>query len=182
MSSDVISTREAAKLLGVSVRSIQLWVESGVLKAWKTAGNHRRIYKDSVNSLIQQRQTLNPLILIVEDEATVQAYIQALIESFIDEPNIVFANNGFEGLIKLGEMDPSLLLIDLDMPEMNGIEMIRSLRSIEKYKSLHASVITGLSSKEIEKRGGIPEDITCYKKPLNKDSLIKIFEQANIKF
>ncbi|WP_434089560.1 MerR family transcriptional regulator [Neopusillimonas aromaticivorans] len=39
----VISTREAADRLGVSVRTVQLWVESGVLDAWKTPGGHRRI-------------------------------------------------------------------------------------------------------------------------------------------
>ena len=45
--SEVVSTSDAARQLGVSVRTIQLWVESGRLAAWKTAGNHRRIYQYS---------------------------------------------------------------------------------------------------------------------------------------
>ncbi|MFM7066754.1 MAG: excisionase family DNA-binding protein, partial [Gammaproteobacteria bacterium] len=36
--STYLSTREAADLLGVSLRTVQLWVESGTLRAWKTAG------------------------------------------------------------------------------------------------------------------------------------------------
>ena len=40
---DVLSTREAAEQLGVALRTVQLWVEAGVLPAWKTAGGHRRI-------------------------------------------------------------------------------------------------------------------------------------------
>ena len=35
---DVLSTREAAEQLGVALRTVQLWVENGVLPAWKTAG------------------------------------------------------------------------------------------------------------------------------------------------
>ena len=52
----VVSTREAAKILGVSLRTVQLWVESGVLKAWKTAGGHRRVTLSSINEVMADRQ------------------------------------------------------------------------------------------------------------------------------
>lgn len=45
------STTEAALSLGVSTRTIQLWVDSGVLAAWKTAGGHRRVLIESVEKL-----------------------------------------------------------------------------------------------------------------------------------
>ena len=45
------STAEAARSLGVSIRTIQLWVDGGFLAAWKTAGGHRRILLDSVDRL-----------------------------------------------------------------------------------------------------------------------------------
>lgn len=51
---DVCSTREVAQLLGVSLRTIQLWVDSGILEAWKTAGGHRRITRESVIRLLRQ--------------------------------------------------------------------------------------------------------------------------------
>ncbi|MCX8145879.1 MAG: excisionase family DNA-binding protein [Azovibrio sp.] len=53
--SQVYSTREASELLGVSLRTVQLWVDSGVLQAWKTAGGHRRISKASVDALLKGR-------------------------------------------------------------------------------------------------------------------------------
>jgi excisionase family DNA binding protein len=53
---DVVSTREAAERLGVALRTVQLWVESGVLPAWKTAGGHRRIARSAVESLLGQRR------------------------------------------------------------------------------------------------------------------------------
>lgn len=49
--SQVCSTREAAEMLGVSLRTIQLWVDGGVLDAWKTAGGHRRVSFDSIQRL-----------------------------------------------------------------------------------------------------------------------------------
>ena len=46
------TTREAADLLGVSIRTAQLWSENGLLAAWKTAGGHRRITRDSIEHLL----------------------------------------------------------------------------------------------------------------------------------
>ena len=44
------TTREAAEALGICVRTAQLWVEQGRLRAWKTPGGHRRILRESVNA------------------------------------------------------------------------------------------------------------------------------------
>ncbi|HOI51048.1 MAG TPA: helix-turn-helix domain-containing protein, partial [Azonexus sp.] len=49
------TTREAAEMLHVSLRTVQLWVEAGVLKAWKTDGGHRRLPLSSVQALIKER-------------------------------------------------------------------------------------------------------------------------------
>ena len=50
-----LTTRQAATLLNVSVRTVQLWVERGVLQAWKTAGGHRRISVSSIQQLLDEK-------------------------------------------------------------------------------------------------------------------------------
>ena len=49
------STREAAERLNVSLRTVQLWVEAGLLRAWKTEGGHRRILRSSLDELLAKR-------------------------------------------------------------------------------------------------------------------------------
>ncbi|MDN4037730.1 response regulator [Massilia sp. YIM B02443] len=50
------TTRQAAARIGVSHRTVQMWVENGTLRAWKTAGGHRRIANDSVECLLEGRR------------------------------------------------------------------------------------------------------------------------------
>ena len=51
---DILTTAEAAHLLGISTRTAQLWVESGQLASWKTPGGHRRIPRQAVLTLIDR--------------------------------------------------------------------------------------------------------------------------------
>jgi excisionase family DNA binding protein len=51
------TTRQAAARIGVSHRTVQMWVENGTLQAWKTAGGHRRITVDSVERLLEGRRS-----------------------------------------------------------------------------------------------------------------------------
>lgn len=51
----ILTTRDAAHLLGVAVSTTQLWMESGALPAWKTPGGHRRVRLSSVQHLLAQQ-------------------------------------------------------------------------------------------------------------------------------
>jgi excisionase family DNA binding protein len=52
----ILTTREAAHLLGVAVSTAQIWMESGALPAWKTPGGHRRVRLSAVRQLQAQQQ------------------------------------------------------------------------------------------------------------------------------
>ncbi len=177
--SDVMGTREAAEILGVSVRTVQLWVENGSLEAWKTPGKHRRILRDSVEALLAERNPpakASPRttgdILIVEDEVTMQTYYEALFELLRPGVPLRFADDGFAGLMEFGRQQPRLLLVDIDMPGMDGVEMINALPN-----DTAVVVITGLSPEQIEQRGKLRADVPVYPKPLSADSLGEILSR-----
>jgi len=57
---DILTTAKAAEILGVSIRTAQLWVENGQLPSWKTPGGHRRIPRQAVMDLVEHN-TAKPL-------------------------------------------------------------------------------------------------------------------------
>ncbi len=177
------TTIQTAKLLGVSVRTIQLWVENGTLDAWKTAGGHRRIVAASVDEYMLRHQgktTYNKKvkqILVVEDNPTVCKFYEAAINSWELAVQVVTKQNGFEGLMEIGRNIPDLLITDIYMPGMDGLQMIRSLYKSEQLSSDKIIVISGLSQESIDERGGIPTDIDFFTKPIEVEPL----KQAIIK-
>ena len=52
----IITTRDAARLLGVALSTAQLWMESGAILSWKTPGGHRRCRQADVQAVIDQRR------------------------------------------------------------------------------------------------------------------------------
>jgi excisionase family DNA binding protein len=173
---DFCSTRDAAVLLGVSVKTVQLWVEGGILQAWKTPGGHRRVTKMSVNTLLQQRGRVIPVadiaatpsrfnLLVVDDEATMRRLYELTVPHWGLPLTLSTAKNGFDGLIRIGEQKPDILITDLRMPGMDGFRMINSLRNDPHYNSIRIIVVSGLSSADIIDRG-LPSDIPVFPKPI----------------
>lgn len=176
------TTIETSKLLGVSVRTVQLWVENGTLEAWKTAGGHRRIPTESVHKKLREQDTgfveesdtnqqKNKRILIVEDNPTVSIFYKAAIGSWQLPIDITTADDGFSGLVKIGQEVPDLIISDIYMPGMDGLQMIQSLYKSQLINPEQMIIISGLDDEEIRERGGIPADITFFHKPVDVEKL-----------
>jgi DNA-binding response OmpR family regulator len=67
-----------------------------------------------------------PTILIVEDEDTVREVVSEGLQS--EGYEVLVANNGLDGLRQAREADPDLILLDLMLPEMDGLSVCRALR------------------------------------------------------
>jgi CheY-like chemotaxis protein len=90
---------------------------------------------------------MNKKILVVEDEKTV---LKALVEKFTGEGfDTLSAENGEDGLSLALEKKPDLILLDLIMPKMTGIQMMRRLRESPGYgEKVPIIILTNLSAND----------------------------------
>jgi excisionase family DNA binding protein len=171
---EFLSTRQAAQRLGVSLGTVQNMVENGALEAWKTTGGHRRIPVASVDALLARRRTQTNGshdsagrldILITEDDPTLQLLYQMTMESWNLPITLRVVDNGFEGLLQVGQRPPDILIADLMMPGMDGFEMIRHLRANSDLARMDIIVVSVIDREAILERG-LPPDVTIFAKPI----------------
>ena len=191
---DLMTTREAGETLGVAVRTIQLWVEAGILPAWRTAGGHRRIARASVEKLMAERaQMLSPVqptavvtdpvdlplkLLVVEDDPDLLQLFALVVEGWTFPVQLTQAGDGFDGLLAIGQTRPDMVVTDLNMPGMDGFQMLRALqRPGSGFESLVIVVVSALDSDAIKARGGLPQDVAFFQKPIDYTRLENLVRQ-----
>ena len=184
------TTREAAELLGISLKTAQLWSESGLLEAWRTEGGHRRIYRDSVTRLLQDGGVAKPAvtedtepasetlrILVAEDDEVLRKLYTFRLRIWRLAPKVTVVPSGFAALLEIGRRPPDLLISDLKMPEMDGFRMLQTLRQMPELDDMKIVIVTGLDKEEINANGGLPEGIQVFPKPIPFDKLEQLAEQ-----
>ncbi|MDP6354125.1 MAG: fused response regulator/phosphatase [Planctomycetota bacterium] len=108
-------------------------------------------------------------ILTIDDELTVRQIIRAVLE--LEGHNVHEAENGVLGLQAARQVKPDIILLDVDMPEMNGHETVRRLKSDEDLRTIPVIMLTGRakSGDKIEGLGqGADEYVT---KPVSGQEL-----------
>jgi excisionase family DNA binding protein len=182
--SEFVSTREAADMLGVALRTVQLWVENGSLQAWKTAGGHRRIVRASVAQMLRARDTVvsralaaaDFRMLVVEDDARLRRLFEIEVPRWTPPVKLDVAKDGFEGLLKAGAQHPHLILADLQMPGMDGFRMIEAMRA-DRSIAGEIIVMTALDPAAIAEHGGLAPDITVLQKPVRMAQIRSLVDE-----
>lgn len=88
------------------------------------------------------------VVLIVDDNPDILCLLKASLELTADW-DIITANSGHEGIIKATTTYPDVILSDMDMPGITGIEMLREIRKSISDTDTPAILITGKSPKDI---------------------------------
>jgi CheY-like chemotaxis protein len=171
------------------VGTVQLWVESGLLQAWKTSGGHRRVLRESIDGLLHKGGTVLPSpsitpvsvvntrpfkVLVVEDDDNLLRLYKARLAQWPMKPVVSLADNGVTGLLMMGRSNPDLLITDLDMPGLDGFNMLRVLHQTPEMRQATIVVVTGLDSAEVERRGGVPQGVEVLPKPVPFERLLTI--------
>ena len=97
----------------------------------------------------RKQTSLRPILIVEDDEAT-RDLLQRILSA--EGWTVATAANGQEALQRLSEAPPGLILLDLLMPEMGGIELLNELRAKPEYRNIPTIIITGEELTKVEQR------------------------------
>lgn len=131
MDASILTTAQAARILGVSVRTVQLWVEGGTLTSWKTPGGHRRIRSNDVLALLNEAKPTaiaapqTTLVTVLAATSRLQAYCEALAP--LIEFHVELFDNHHAAALSIGAGLPAVLIIELDVALQQRLDLLRQV-------------------------------------------------------
>jgi hypothetical protein len=122
---------------------------------------------------------MNPKILSIDDSKTIRMLLKRLFTPFVCE--LFEAGDGQEGLEVVNREKPDLIILDYNMPVMDGVTMLRQMRENTEFKRLPVIMLTAEASPEIigtVARLGVRDYVT---KPFDSDQLLdKVIRVVNL--
>jgi len=179
-----LTTGEIATICHVTINAVKKWIASGKLKAFRTPGGHFRVEREDFQQFIDKYKfndnidlsSLKNKVLVVDDEPQIIEFLKATLETSEHNYEIETAVDGYDALIKVGEFQPDLLIIDIRMPRLDGIEVCRRLKSNNQTKSMRILAVTAFGSDDMNAiiRAGADK---CLPKPLKTSEVQKNVEK-----
>jgi excisionase family DNA binding protein len=131
MDKEILTTAEAAKILGVSVRTAQLLIEGGSIPSWKTPGGHRRVYRRDVLGVIsgpgQMPIFASARVIVIARPERIADYESVLAK--VDYAVVESYADIYAALLAIGSRLPAAVVIEAEQAETSGMAVLQSLRS-----------------------------------------------------
>jgi len=152
-----LKTNEAASYLGVSRSSLTNWVKQGLLGSGVTPGGHYRFTVDELDRFAEKRGLNIPgkidegnlaRILVIDDDEAFREFIKDALEVF-SAFELQEAVDGMQGALLIGTWRPDLVIVDLRMPNMNGVEFCRLLKDNSETAGVKVIIASAYLSPEV---------------------------------
>ena len=161
MDKKYLSTGDVAGYCEVNVTTVKRWIREGHLKGFQTPMGHFKIIRSDFISFLKENHmpvdesilgAVELKVLIIDDDPGMVKTIVLTLESLDHNLKIETATDGYEGLMKIGNAVPNLLIIDLNMPKIDGYEVIKRVKNTEEYKSSEIMVVSSTLDDDAETR------------------------------
>ena len=183
----VYSALEVSRICNVVNQTAINWINAGHLKAFKTPGGQYRVYPEDLAEFMKSRQMQIPqevldmlapqnldakkTILIVDDDKGLNSVLAKYLEKKFEGVKIFQAFDGFEAGALCSQAKPGCVILDLDLPGVDGFSLCERLSKDESFGKPAIIVITALQDEGLEKKALALGAQKLFKKPLSMEGV-----------
>lgn len=158
----VFSALEVAKICGVVNQTVINWIRAGHLKASVTPGGQFRIYPEDLKGFLDSKgmrvpeelqalvQATSSTVLVVEDDRVLNDVVRAQLQREFPEAQFWSAFDGFEAGSLLGVHKPRVVVLDLNLPGVDGVELCRRIKQGAEFDNPLVIGMTASPEPELE--------------------------------
>ena len=138
-----------ARVCQVSPATVANWIDQGLLKGHKTPTGRRRVEADDLKAFLRAHEMAVPtelangnghatVVVVDDDPGYLKALVLTIERSELDV-EVVEAATGVDALLEIGRVQPTLIVLDYSLPDLNATQVIQRL--LEPGRKLDAEVI-----------------------------------------
>lgn len=151
-------THEIARICHVTPPTAIRWIKEGMLPSFTTGGGHRRVWDTDLAAFMKKHNmpvppelgpgSGGPRILIVEDDAQNREVMRRVVGQRYPSAAVDEAADGLEAGYKIHSAAPSLIVLDLQLPRVNGFMLCGMIRADERLRGIKILAITAYNTEE----------------------------------
>lgn len=152
-----MSTGEVARLCEVSPITVAKWIDDGILPGHSTPGGHRRVrVTDLVRFLRDHGMDIPPeleslgrrRVLAVDDDEDFLFLLEREFAQLADRYEFRSTTRGTDALVLVGAWKPDIMILDIGLPDLDGIEVCRRLGQMEEAATVSVIGVTALADEK----------------------------------
>jgi CheY-like chemotaxis protein len=123
---------------------------------------------------LDERRVKGPTVLLIEDYSDTREMISMLLRR--QGYDVIEAGDGIEGLLKAGWLNPDLILMDLALPEMDGVEVTRRIHATPRLANIPIIVLSAYLSDAVERDVLAAGCVEMFPKPFDAASFLECIQ------
>ncbi len=134
------TTGDVARVCQVTRRTVIQWIDSGKLQGYRIPGSkHRRVSRSSLRQFLRAHRipdyasVVRHRILIVDDDLDLQELLK---DALRDRYDVETASTALEAASRLPLFQPDLILLDIRLPDVSGLQVCRHFRGTEQQRKV----------------------------------------------
>jgi excisionase family DNA binding protein len=177
------TTHDISRLLQVDPSTVSKWIDRGILLAYRTPGGHRRVRGADLRTFLIAHQMPLPdelgspavRLLAVDGEKQELDALRRAFRSRAPQLELTTTSSGVEALLLVSELKPHGMLLDLNLPDMDGLEICRRIRTRKSLEGVRVLTMTdrhGPEAVELSLKAGA---VACFAKPVEAEAVAELF-------
>jgi excisionase family DNA binding protein len=180
----LFTTHDISRLLQVDPSTVSKWIDKGILTAFRTPGGHRRVRSGDLRTFLVAHQMPVPdelgggpvRLMVVDDEKPVLEAFRRAFKPYSGFVELILTTSGVEALLQVYELRPQGMLIDLNMPDLDGFEVCRRIRARKQLDGTKLITMTARYSPEVADQSMKAGADECLAKPVDANQLIQLLK------
>jgi CheY-like chemotaxis protein len=108
---------------------------------------------------------------VVEDDEMQRLVYERHLASWGLPMDVHYCDNGYKALLEIAATKPDVLLSDIMMSGLDGLEMIRTILQRPELADMDIAIVSSIDESELDRRGGVPADVLFFSKPVDFSEL-----------